>query len=186
MLDHFFPLLFPKDSKSLKIFDIQLWEVGAKRPLHGTSKVNKQTHRRTDRRTFRLRLIESIGPKGWCFENERHLQNKNLMLSKVCGVSIQQRQWPGMLALCAQILTWVSLSWEKSPDGLKLALFLKVQKCCQIAFFFQDTVAQGKIWAHSANMPGHCLSQLFKSFFPITDIATYRLNLPWGQFIWNV
>jgi hypothetical protein len=36
MLDHFFPLLFPKDSESLKIL-----EVGAKRPLKGTSKVKK-------------------------------------------------------------------------------------------------------------------------------------------------
>ena len=26
-------------------------------------------------------------------------------------------------------------------------------------------------------------SQLFQSFLPITDIATYRLNLPRGQFI---
>jgi hypothetical protein len=41
MLDHFFPLLFPKDSESLKILDIQLREVGAKRPLNGTSKVKK-------------------------------------------------------------------------------------------------------------------------------------------------
>ena len=41
MLDHFFPLLFPKDSESLKILDIQLWEVGEKRPLNGTSKVKK-------------------------------------------------------------------------------------------------------------------------------------------------
>ena len=41
MLDHFFPLLFPKDSESLKILDILLWEVGAKRPLKGTSKVKK-------------------------------------------------------------------------------------------------------------------------------------------------
>ena len=41
MLDHFFPLLFLKDSKSLKIFDIRLQEVGAKRPLNGTSKVKK-------------------------------------------------------------------------------------------------------------------------------------------------
>ena len=64
MLDPFFPLLFPKDSESLKILDIRLREVGAKRPLNGTSKVNRQTDTRTDghtdRRTFRL--IESIGP----------------------------------------------------------------------------------------------------------------------------
>ena len=41
MLDHFFPLLVPKDSESLRILDIRLWEVGAKRPLNGTSKVKK-------------------------------------------------------------------------------------------------------------------------------------------------
>ena len=34
--DHFFPLLFPKDSESVKILDIQLREVGAKRPLKKT------------------------------------------------------------------------------------------------------------------------------------------------------
>ena len=48
MLDHFFPLLFPKDSESLKILDIRLQEGGAKRPLNGTSKVNRQ---RTDGQT---------------------------------------------------------------------------------------------------------------------------------------
>ena len=57
MLDHFFPLLFAKDSESLKIFDIQLWEVGTKRLLNGTSKVNRQTntqtHRQTDILTYR-------------------------------------------------------------------------------------------------------------------------------------
>ena len=49
--DHFFPLLFSKDSKSLKILDIRLREVGAKRPLNGTSKVNTHTHTQTDRQT---------------------------------------------------------------------------------------------------------------------------------------
>ena len=70
MLDHFFPLLFPKDSESLKILDIRLRKVGAKRPLNGTSKVNRQTHRRSDKHTDRWTfwLIESIGPEGRCFE----------------------------------------------------------------------------------------------------------------------
>ena len=36
MLDHFFSLLFPKDSESLKILDIRLREVGSKRPLKKT------------------------------------------------------------------------------------------------------------------------------------------------------
>ena len=67
MLDHFFPLLFPKDSESLKILEIRLWEVGAKIPLNGTSKVNRRTDGQTHRRKFQL--IESIGPEGRCFEN---------------------------------------------------------------------------------------------------------------------
>ena len=36
--DHFFPLLFPKDSESLKILDIRLQEVGANRRLNGVNK----------------------------------------------------------------------------------------------------------------------------------------------------
>ena len=67
MWHHFFPLLFPKDSESLKILDIRLREVGAKRLLNGTSKVNTQTSRHAD--IWTNRLIESIGPKGRCFEN---------------------------------------------------------------------------------------------------------------------
>jgi hypothetical protein len=51
MLNHFFPLLFPKDSESLKIFDIRLREVGAKRRLNGSSKVITQTDGWTDRQT---------------------------------------------------------------------------------------------------------------------------------------
>ena len=49
--DHFFPLLFPKDSESLMILDIRLWEEGAKRPFNGTSKANRHTDKHTDRRT---------------------------------------------------------------------------------------------------------------------------------------
>ena len=68
--DHFFPLLFPKDSESLNILDIRLQKVGAKRRLNGTSKVNTRTDRRTDRQTDRWtnRLTETIGPEGRCFE----------------------------------------------------------------------------------------------------------------------
>ena len=66
-----FPGLVPKDSESLKILDIRLREVGAKRPLNGTSKVNRQTDKQTDTQTdiWTFRLIESIGPEGRCFEN---------------------------------------------------------------------------------------------------------------------
>ena len=74
--DNFFPLLFPKDSESLKILDIQLREVGAKRRINGTSKVNRQTDNcQTDRQTA-FWLIESIGPEGRCFENEIGDENR--------------------------------------------------------------------------------------------------------------
>ena len=63
MWDHFFPLLFPKDSESLKILDIRLWEVGAKRPLNGTSKVNTRTDTRTDISTYRKHRPR--GPMLW-------------------------------------------------------------------------------------------------------------------------
>ena len=70
--DHFFPLLFPKDSESLKILYIRLRKVGGKRRLISTSKVNTHTDGQTDRRTFRL--IESIGPEGRWFElPDQHL-----------------------------------------------------------------------------------------------------------------
>ena len=60
ILDHFQTKMFqsettsfhyfsPKDSESLKILDIQLCEVGAKRRSNGTSKVNTQTDGQTDK-----------------------------------------------------------------------------------------------------------------------------------------
>ena len=61
--DHFFPLLFPKDSESLKILDIRLWEVVAKRRLNGTSKVNWRTDRKTDISTYRKHWPR--GPMLW-------------------------------------------------------------------------------------------------------------------------
>ena len=75
--DQFFPLLFPKDSESLKILDIRLREVGAKRRLNGTSKVNRQTdtqtHRPTDRQTdiLNYRKHRPRGPMLWEKKNLR-------------------------------------------------------------------------------------------------------------------
>ena len=48
--DHFFPLLFPKDSESLKILDIRLREVGAKRPLKKTE--NRRRPKKVKKKTF--------------------------------------------------------------------------------------------------------------------------------------
>ena len=112
ILDHFQTKMFksettsfhyfsPKDSESLKILDIRLWEVGAKRHLNVTSKVNRRTNRRLNRQTFRL--IESSGAEGRCFENESYswfnkivlllivkcfLLNIYLFVLKVCLTSV--------------------------------------------------------------------------------------------------
>ena len=71
MWDHFFPLLFPKGSESLKILDIRLREMGAKRRLNGTSKVNRRTDGQTDKQTDRQTDISTYrkhrhrGPMLW-------------------------------------------------------------------------------------------------------------------------
>ena len=57
MLDHNFPLLFPKDSESLKILDIPLREVGEKRPLNGTSKMKKSEEKRRKKIARQLKTI---------------------------------------------------------------------------------------------------------------------------------
>jgi hypothetical protein len=65
MLDHFFPLLFPKDSESLKILDIRLQEVGAKRPLKKTKK--------------KPRRLKKMKKKNFFLRGDfRHFSNKNV------------------------------------------------------------------------------------------------------------
>ena len=61
--DLFFPLLFPKDSESLEILDIRLREVGAKKRLNGTSKVNTQMDIQADISTYRKHRPR--GPMLW-------------------------------------------------------------------------------------------------------------------------
>ena len=70
MLDHFFPLLFPKDSESLKIIWHPTSGSGGKKTVKRflkSEQTDTQTDGQTHRRTFRL--VESINPKGRCFEN---------------------------------------------------------------------------------------------------------------------
>ena len=64
MGDHFFSLIFPKDYKSLKFVDIPHWEVGAKRPLNGTSKVNTHidTHTNTQTHIWDSSACHKSGP----------------------------------------------------------------------------------------------------------------------------
>ena len=63
MLDHFFPLLFPQDSASLKILDIRLQEVGAKRPLKKTNnrkRLKKMKKKKKLRGNFRQFLKKNV------------------------------------------------------------------------------------------------------------------------------
>ena len=78
MLDHFFPLLFPKDSEYLKIFDIWLWKMGAKRPLKGTSKVKRQTDGQTDRQTD-ISTFRKHRPRGSMLSKSRIPETKHLL-----------------------------------------------------------------------------------------------------------
>ena len=50
MLDHFFLLLFPKDTESQKILDIRFWEVGGKKMFKRYLK-SEQTDTQTDGQT---------------------------------------------------------------------------------------------------------------------------------------
>ena len=65
--DHFFPLLFPKDSKNLKKFEH--WTLGS----WGKKTVKQSGQSQTDIRTFRL--IERIGQEGHFFEKNRTFRN---------------------------------------------------------------------------------------------------------------
>ena len=93
MWDHFFPLLFPKDSESLKIFDIRLWEVGAKRPLNGTSKVNRHTNTHMDISTYRKHRPR--GPMLWKYEAEAEAEQLSTLwvkpLERVFVASLTQQ-----------------------------------------------------------------------------------------------
>ena len=76
------PLLsitFPQGFRISKNIGHRTSRSGGKRPLNGTSKVNRQTDRQTDKPTniWTFRLIESIGPEGRCFENFIIKQSNN-------------------------------------------------------------------------------------------------------------
>ena len=65
--DHFFPLLIPKDSKSLISLQSVLQEVGAKRCFNGTSKserrdgqIHGQTNTGTNKSTYRLNQLRGL------------------------------------------------------------------------------------------------------------------------------
>ena len=88
-------IIFPKDSESLKLLDIQLREVEAKRRLNGTSKVNKHTNRQTDTQTD-ISTYRKHPPDGRCFEKlenlKKHCKNMREKNKKClfCNVCIQK------------------------------------------------------------------------------------------------
>ena len=85
---------------------MRLREVGAKRRLNGTSKVNTHTQTHTQTHIWTFRLIESIGPEGRCFENQiqtnqpqkkRFFFTQTNILCLTCTLSILMWQlidWP--------------------------------------------------------------------------------------------
>ena len=98
MLDHFFSLLFPKDSESLKILHIRLREVGAKRPLNVTSKVNTQTNTQADISTYR--------------KHRPRAKNSHFTAFGSFGQSIScccSRRFPSS---CSQVNFLLSLDWQ--------------------------------------------------------------------------
>ena len=132
--DYFFPLLFPKDSESLKILDIRLWEVGPKRRLNGTSKVNTHTDKQTDGQTHRrtFRLIESIGPEGPCFENVTpdmwHMTPDTWHLTRGLSRGRKSKNYPGSR------FWWTKIFWMNN------ACFYKLIKKCVIVFYWQPFI----------------------------------------------
>ena len=95
--DHSFRLLFSQDYKSLKMLDIQLWEVEKKLFKRYLKKwTDGWMFTRTDGRTNPL--IESIGPEGRCFKNqtckiERRLKKKNIWHSLRLNSEVVTRAW---------------------------------------------------------------------------------------------
>ena len=72
-----FFITFLQGFQIFKILDIRLWEIGAKRRLNGTSKVNRQTHGHThghmdghlDLEAFQNWII-TYGDVKWWISNE--------------------------------------------------------------------------------------------------------------------
>ena len=152
MWDHFFLLLFPKDSESLKMLDIRLREVGAKRRLNGTSK-SEQTHRLTHRHThiWKNRLIESIGPEGRCFENER----EGPLYYSVSQILNYDSIWRPARVSCTNpsTSTWNSVvshvdvirSWTPKSCPVVISLILLGSNTTYLQLTFTDVFQEKKI-----------------------------------------
>ena len=102
-----------------------------------------------------------------------------------------------MLALCAHILIWLSVSGEKAPNVPFLALLLKGPNLGAFWAFSTDTLTQIKIWAHSANIPASYLWINTPHVWPCLDVMKFSLfdgrvtfwseNPPswWSNILWK-
>ena len=81
--DHFFPLLFPKDSKYLKVWTLDLGKMGEERPFTGVNKVW-----RTDKRTKQNKIRNCTIPckKSDILENSK--AQKIIRADKSCVTTI--------------------------------------------------------------------------------------------------
>ena len=140
--DHFFPLLFPKDSESLKILDIQLREVGAKRHLNGTSKVNTQTNKHTDRQTD-ISTYRKHRPRGLMLWKSKFVKQEIFsswersspdLISRARRSSLsrtpQQHRW---WSVTVRLSVWpanISLTTIWLQKGLKSIYNIRSHNCC--------------------------------------------------------
>ena len=145
MGDHLFPLLFPKNSKSLKYLDIRLQEVEAKIRLNGTSKVNRHTDKHTnthmDKSTYRkhrprvekLQKIVCILASIWLscinfqklISTHKHDQYSNMNFSAGRSQNdspslLSERLWSCLSSLKVWMLTSAHL---RSSSSLKMVTF---------------------------------------------------------------
>ena len=91
----------PKESEYLKSLDMGLREGGAKRPLKGVRKCDRQTNTQTDRHTD-IATYRKHRPKGRCFENKQ--------VESINSINTRQQQRLHKSTLSAE--------YELSEDGV--------------------------------------------------------------------
>ena len=111
-------LFFPNYSESQNILDIQFREVGKKRRLNGTSKVNRQTRRQTDISTYRKHWPRE--PMLWktSLQNSSHMLNcdLNIKLGKCFFAFLQLGYYTVLYSLDYKVLISVFTSKQKQLE----------------------------------------------------------------------
>ena len=83
--DHFFPLLFPKDSENLKSLDIGLQEMGAKRRLKGVKNIFLNLKKKTFllRRFYTFYEQKLSNPRPFFLKDSENLKRLDIGLREV-------------------------------------------------------------------------------------------------------